>query len=125
MKAPIYDQHHENQEWIKQLDFFKEEMEIYKTRLGEVAAKYTRQEVLAMVEHFQNSFIIHRNTIDELMHNIKAHEAELIAEVNSNPVAVDHRKTEYHAVEKTQMDDFVRVFQEDRAEFQRFLAQWM
>lgn len=125
MKAPIYDQHHENLEWIKQLEFYKEELEIFKSRLAEVASKYTRQEVLARVEHFQNCFIIHRNTIDELLHTIRAHEAELVTEVNANPVAVDHRKIAYHEVEKTQMDDFTRVFLEDKAEYQRFLAKWM
>ena len=58
------------------------------------------------MEHFQNQFIIQRNNIDEIMHLIKQNENAIIEEINSNPVAVDHRKVKAHTEEKEQMESF-------------------
>jgi nicotinamidase-related amidase len=77
------------------------------------------------VEHFQNQFLIQRNHIDELAHEIKANENTLVAEIQDNPVAVDHRKVENHDNEADFMGYFEKNFAELRAEFNVFLAKWM
>jgi len=121
----IYKQHAENTEWANKLLFYKDEISILKNRLAEIASKNSGKEVLAQVEHFQNQFIIQRNTIDEIMHVIKINEEELQKEIDSNPVAVDHRKTIYHAKEKDLVESFEKNFNEIRTEFKLFLAKWM
>ena len=124
-KANIIDQHLENQDWLKRLDFFKEEINILKERLEEVTRKNNAPEFLKDVEHYQNQFIVQRNNIDELAHSIKVNESGLVKEVNSNPVAVDHRKVESHAAES----DFIAYFEKNfaglRADYNKFLSKWM
>jgi hypothetical protein len=121
----IYKQHEENTEWLKKLDFYKDEISILKGRLEELATKNNAQEVLAEVERFQNQFIIQRNNIDEIAHKVREHEQSLLEEIKSNPVAVDHRKVEYHAVEQDLVNSFEKVFNEVREDFNKFSAKWM
>ena len=125
MKANIIDQHLENQEWLKRLDFYKEEITILKERLDEVTKKNNASDFLKYVEHFQNQFIVQRNNIDELAHSIKKNEQGLVKEVNSNPVAVDHRKVENHLAEEVFIGYFEKNFAELRGEYNRFLSKWM
>ncbi len=124
-KSFIYDQHLENQDWLKRLDFYKEELTILKERLEEVTSKNTQPDFLKLVEHFQNQFIIQRNHIDELAHQIKANEHTLVKEIEQNPIAVDHRKVNSHEAETDFMDFFEKNFATLRAEFNQFLAKWM
>ncbi|MDP4637043.1 MAG: hypothetical protein NWR96_06595 [Crocinitomicaceae bacterium] len=125
MKANIIDQHLENQDWLKRLDFYKEEITILKERLDEVTKKNNASDFLKDVEHFQNQFIVQRNNIDELAHSIKKNEQGLVKEVNSNPVAVDHRKVENHLAEEDFIGYFEKNFAELRGEYNRFLSKWM
>lgn len=124
-KAFIYDQHLENQDWLKRLDFYKEDLTILRERLDEVTSKNNQTDFLKSVEHFQNQFIIQRNHIDELAHEIRANENTLVSEIEENPVAVDHRKVENHDAEADFMVFFEKNFAELRAEFNVFLAKWM
>lgn len=125
MKANIIDQHLENQDWLKRLDFYKEEINILKERLEEVTKRNNAPDFLKRVEHFQNQFFIQRNNIDELAHSIKMNEQGLVREVHSNPVAVDHRKVESHQSESDFIEYLEKNFAELRMEYNRFLAKWM
>ena len=124
-KSFIYDQHLENQDWLKRLDFYKEEITILRERLEEVTSKNNAPDFLKYVEHFQNQLLIQRNHIDELAHQINANEHALISEIKDNPVAVDHRKVENHVAEADFMVFFEKNFATLRAEFNVFLAKWM
>ena len=110
-KKQIYEQHAENSDWINRLEFYKEEIEILKERLAEIANKNSSKLVLSEVEHFQNQFIVQRNNIDEIGHLIKLNENLLIASVNKNAIAVDHRSLPYHKEEKEKFGNRVLFFQ--------------
>lgn len=125
MKANIIDQHLENQDWLKRLDFYKEEITILKERLDEVTGKNTAPDFLKDVEHFQNQFIVQRNNIDELGHSIKMNEKGLVKEVNANPVAVDRRKVDSHENESDFISYFEKNFAELRTDYNKFLSKWM
>ena len=124
-KEFIYTQHEENTAWSNKLDFYKADIKIHQNRLQEIASKNNRKEVLAGVEKFQNQLIIHRNTIDEIQHKVTISEDKLQGEIRREPVATDHRKTEYHAEVKEEMEIFEKVFKELREEFNRFVSKWM
>lgn len=121
----IYDQHQENQDWLKRLDFYKEELVILQERLDEVTSKNNHLDFLKGVEQFQNQLFIQRNHIDELAHEIKQSEKQLVAEVNRNPVAVDHRKIDLHEAEQDYMVYFEKNFADLRLAFNQFLTKWM
>ena len=124
-QGTIYTQHEENKEWTSKLSFYKDEIKILNGRLEELASKNTSNEVLVGIERFQNQLIIQRNNIDEILHLVKLNEEELIEEINANPVAVDHRKVEYHSNEKDMVNSFEKNFNELRAEFNEFASKWM
>lgn len=124
-KMLIYNQHEENTSWISGLTFYQEDLLFLEKQLAEVANKYTNTDVLSQVEHYQNQFIIQRNNMDEILHSIKINEDKLIAEVNKNPIAVDHRSTPYHNEEKELYISFEKSFKQLRSEFISFLAKWM
>lgn len=121
----LSDLHFEHQLWNSRLDFYKDEVRIYENRLGEIANRYTGEEVLAQVEHFQNQFIRQRELIDELKHNVNNHEEALVDYAEANPVAVDHAKFRDHGSMREEMESFDKAYDELKKEFQRFSAKWM
>lgn len=58
-------------DWLRGLDFYKEELGILKNRLTEIAGKNTNREVMKEVEHFENQFDIQAENIHKLNHDIK------------------------------------------------------
>ena len=70
-------------------------------------------------------------TKEELILNIKEWVkmdndiSKLKAEVNRNPVAVDHRKIGNHDEEKDLIETFEKNFKDLRANFNIFSAKWM
>ena len=47
MKASINSLHHQTSDWLRELDFYKEELNILRKRLEEVAAKNTSKDIMA------------------------------------------------------------------------------
>jgi hypothetical protein len=121
----IFELHADHQEWMSKLDFYKDDIKILTNRLAEIASKNTDKEILAEVEKFQNHFIVQNDNIDRIKHIITIDEDKLKAEVNRNPVAVDHRKMGNHDEEKDLVDTFEKNFNEIRADFNEFSAKWM
>ena len=119
------DLHFEHKVWTRQLEFSKDEIEFFKERAGEISQHYTDKEVLIKLEHFQNQFIIQENEIDEFLHVIRLHEDSFVAEVEKNPVAIDHRFFNDHSDERDRFDMFVKLYTELKNEFMNYLRKWM
>src|SRR5215208_3976909 len=62
--------HKKNHEWRNQLALYKEELKIFNERLNDLSLKNRDKETLVSIEQFQNKFIIQRDKIDELEHDI-------------------------------------------------------
>lgn len=116
--------HEEIKEWISQVDFIKEELAIYQKQLEEVAAKYTSQDVLAEVEHFQNQFIRQREVSDEIRHDYKQEENKLVKLAQENP-ASEHVLLDDHSDLRENTDTYVHIYSEVKDEFHKFLAKYM
>ena len=117
--------HGEHREWLNKLEFYKDDLTVLKKRLEEVAAKNTSQEVMALVEHFQNQFIIQRNEIDEFRHAIKEHENLLESAINTNPTAINRQRLHDHPEMRERMGRFEKLFQELRMELLRFVSKYI
>ena len=81
--------HTEHIDWLKQLQFYKDDLGVLQKHLEEAAAKNSSYETRAHVERFQNQFIRQNEVIDELRHEIKQHENELERTIKTNPVATN------------------------------------
>ena len=117
--------HFEHLAWARQFDFCKGELDFYKKRLGEVAARNTDKEVLREVEQFQNRFTVQRDVIDRFLHNMNLHKDALENDATENPVASDHRLHADHATEREEFETFVQLYSELRKDFMEHLRRWM
>jgi hypothetical protein len=124
-KQTIYQLHEEHKIWLNKLLFYKDELSIMANRIAEIAQKNTAQEILALVEHFQNQVIIQKEQIDIINHDIKSHELFLEGAVINNPTAIDHEKFPDHENHRERMERFEKIFNDLRAELIRFLSKWM
>jgi len=60
---------------MREIAFYKEELNVLKTRLEDVVSRNTDKEVLGQVDHFENKFKVLSNNLDILKHDINiAHE---------------------------------------------------
>ena len=125
MEEYMYKQHEENKDWMSRVAFYKDEITILQDLLSEIASKNTGDEALKEVEHYQNQFIVQRDNLDQLAHNIRLNEQKFQQEVNDNPVAVDHRRMEYHQAEKDFIEYFENNFKGLRTDFKTFSSKWM
>ncbi len=125
MEKKIYEMHQEHTEWLNKLSFYQDELEIMKNRLAEIAQKYTSNDVLAQVEHFQNQFIVQDEQLDILKHNINEHEEYLQQRINENQVAADRQTSSDSPQIRESVASFERIFNGLRQEFNQFLTRTM
>jgi polyhydroxyalkanoate synthesis regulator phasin len=121
----IDDLHFEHELWTSEAKFYADELKIYQKRLEEVASKNNSPEVLKQVEHFQNKFIIQKEQLDILNHEVTVHEQWLAKFAKKNPIAVDHQLFGDHKTMHDRMDSFHTIYAGLKNEFKRFLATWM
>ncbi|SDL91884.1 hypothetical protein SAMN05421823_10930 [Catalinimonas alkaloidigena] len=119
---PLSVLHDDHQTWTRQLDFYRDELQVLNNRLGEVSIHTTQQDVKAWVDHFETQLIIQNELIDELRHAIGVHEHTLERQAQEYPVASDYRRLEDHAEMRGQMQVFVRLYGEMKNDLNRFLS---
>jgi hypothetical protein len=115
----------EHQDWLKALDFYDNELDILENRLTEVAIKNTGIDAMKGVEHFQNQFIIQRNSIDELRHNINEHAHKAMLDLKDHVGRVESQQVTEHKKIKDEFESFEKVINELRDEFKLYLVKWM
>ena len=118
----IQSQHFEHKVWTNQLNFYADEIKIYEHQLEDLVKKNIR-EMLPRLEHFQNSFIRQKEVLDQLLRNIKVHEHELVLAVSNDQ---ELSRTSYNAHEKYRedMEMFVKLYGELKADFLQFWRKW-
>jgi hypothetical protein len=121
----IYTQHSENNEWMNNVAFYRDEIKIMESRLGEVVSRNNSKEVLKQVEHFQNQFFIQRERLSELKHEINLSNDVLNKAIEQNPIALEHRKVNDHSMAREEMQSFEKLYASLKSEFNAFLSKWM
>ncbi|MFN4284688.1 MAG: hypothetical protein ACK4E8_01870 [Lacibacter sp.] len=116
---------YEHTDWLKAIEFYKEDLDILQKRLAEVAFKNTSKEAMAGVEHFQNQFIIQRNNLDELRHYINEHIQHVAKDITEHNGEVEDDTLDEHARRKDEFASLEKVMADLRHEFNEFLAKWM
>jgi hypothetical protein len=115
----------EHHDWMRALEFYKQELDILTKRLSEVSTQYTRTEVKADVEHYQNQFLIQRNNIDELMHDFKEHDVHIHEDVVKMAQHVSNRTLAEHDNLRDRYFRFEKFIHEMRHDFNRFLSRYL
>ena len=115
---------HESLEWVRSLDFFKQENNYLKNRLSEVVDKTTNKYYLAEAEHFQNQFIIKDEFIDELKHDVNELNRLIINQsvlVNGKSAEIEEKYRLNQDNLREQMLYLEKDFTTLRNEFQKYL----
>lgn len=125
MKTSISALHHQATDWLRELEFYKQEIGILTNRLGEVAEKYTAQEVLAQVEHFQNKFIMLGEQLDILKHDVNQRSEEINELAKTRPEHISERFSTTNDKLLERVKDYTRSIADTRYEFNTFLSKTM
>lgn len=124
---PIYlsDLHFEHTQWNNELSFFADEIKTFENRLGEVATRNSSPETGAQVEKYQNQFIVQKDVIDRLKHDINKRETELSDFAQEHPVAIDRVHFDDHEELRDRMHDFRNLFAELKKNYFKFVMHWL
>lgn len=113
--------HTEYTDWMEELNFYKEEINIFEHHLEQLARSRREHEVSAQVEQFQNQFIRQKEVIDELKHNLYISEIQLTAFVKKmSGMGLSSIKMDNHTTLRDEMITFRKLFGEMKKGFRRF-----
>ncbi len=118
--------HLEYQLWVRELVFYKEEIKIFEDHLEAVNNKNTKKTVRAQVEHFQNQFVLQKEVIDILKHNLNTSEKQLASFVyDMSGMGLESIKMDNHPKLREDMITFRKLYKELKQDFRRFESEWM
>jgi len=118
--------HMEYQLWTRELIFYKEEIKIFEDHLSAILKRNNKNGVPAQVEHFQNQFILQKEVIDYLKHDLHVSERQLAGFVyEMSGDGIDNIKMDNHGNLRERMTTFRKIYKDIKNEFRRFEMHWM
>lgn len=113
-------------EWLKALEFYKDDLNILKERLTEIAGKNTGKDAEAQMEHYENQLKVQLQNIDNLHHEILANLSKTAAQAQENTAGyVDAALIKADDLQKEAFTAIEKVINELRQDFNAFAAKWM
>ena len=117
--------HSAHRDWLRALKFYNEEISILNDRLTEIAGKNSGHEVSAQVEHYQNSFILHRNNVEQLERDIHRNLEKIAKELSEQSGFVTTELLVQLEKERAAFHEEEREINQLRHAFNLFSAEWM
>jgi hypothetical protein len=127
MATKIEMNHVELLEWLKALDFYKNELRFWRKHLSHVVISNTNKEILKEAEHFQNQVIIQEEQIDILRHDVKQFENKLDEEFAaiSKGAKISQAIIDVEAQLRDRMKTFEHIYVDLKHEYYTFLRKYM
>ena len=122
----IYEFQEELQTWKHELSSFKQEIRHFERHLESLSARPLPKDLLAQIEHFQNSFICQKEVIDHLRHDLpdSPHKVENIFRTSLSRGLAQNHDSPHHLLEE-RMDTFRKIYTDIREHFKRFESEWV
>jgi len=116
--------HEELQSWKHELSSIKQEIRHFEQHLEKMATRKLPKDLLAEVEHIQNSFICQKEVIDKLRHDLpdSRHKVEHIFRSIHSP-RPDHDNPDVHDALRERMDIFRRIYGQVKEDFRKLEAE--
>jgi len=115
--------------WANEMAFFNQEIALFEGYLAEIAKRWSDQEVLAELEHFQNQFIVQREQAELLAHDIKIFQQNMSVFAKDNESAIEHKYFDSKANETAKVAERVETYKSiyaaHKKEFRKFLSKYM
>ena len=119
------DLHFEHIQWRRELLFWEDELKSFTNKLEELVKRWTKMEVLAQLEHYQNQFILHSQVIDELQHEINVHETNMAAHSIKQQDVLNQSLVHNHVEFRNRMEMQRQIYSDLKKEFFHFLSKYM
>ena len=117
--------HLEYRLWINELNFYKEEIRIFERQLESLLHKNPVVEITPRVEQFQNKFILQKEIIDHLKHDLNVSEKQLAAFTHDlSGTGVESIRMDNHSRLRERMTTFRKLYTDLKTEFRWFEADW-
>lgn len=110
---------------IRSIDFYKQELKYLQKHLADVVKQNTDKEILAQAEQFQNQFIITKNNLDELSHNIKAQLKVTEKFIKAKPTHLEEKTIPAQVVFSKKIHDVEKYFAALKLNFNKYLAKYL
>ena len=117
--------HFEHVVWMKNMQFYYDEVRVFENRLEELVSRNTKTEVTSQIEHFQNQFIGQKEVAQELISKCKDHDKFLANQAKDHPIAIDHVLFADHTKLRDEMETYDKIYRELKTEYLSFLRKWM
>jgi len=119
--------HVELLEWLKALDFYKNELRFWRKPLSHVVVSNTNKDILREAEHFQNQVIIQVDQIDLLHHDVKQFENKLDEEFESVSKGgkFSQQIVDVEASLRERMKTFEHIYVDLKHDYYSFLRKYM
>jgi hypothetical protein len=117
--------HLEYRLWVNELNFYKEEIKIFERQLETLVIKNPLDELSAKFEQFQNKFILQKEIIDHLKHDLNISEKQLATFVHElSGMGLENIKMDNHTRLRERMATFRKLYTEMKNDFKSFEAEW-
>lgn len=120
-KARLADLHEEHKEWTSQLAFYKDEIDVFESRLSELVQRFTAQKVLAEIERFQNQFIRQKEVIDIINHRIGERRKDLEQFTRENPKLAELAVYTDQEDLREEVKSFHRIYKDLKKDYNKLL----
>ena len=116
----------EQNDWQRGLAFYKQELQIHAHRLSDVSGMYdSKAELKPNVEHFQNQFIVQRDNIDQLAHDLGSFEKKVSRETQVMAEHINAETLTEHDVLHDRFTALEKTINNLRHEHNSFLAKYI
>ena len=124
---PIFNEdiHFEHQQWQRELDFWEDEIKIFKNRLADIIHRSDEKGFLSTLDHFENRFRIHHTKIEGFKQRIHAHELNMSKHYEVGENSMDRVLYDYHKDFREQIQTEREMYNELKKEFYEFMTQFV
>jgi hypothetical protein len=119
------DLHFEHNQWRSELAFWEDELKSFSKRLEELVDRWTDKDMLAQLEHFQNSFIRQGEVIETLQHDINVHETNMSELDAEGENALNQDLVKNHSEFRNRMETQRHIYANLKKDFFKFLSKYM
>lgn len=119
------DLHFEHKLWEREIKFWEDEIKSFQNRLSELVTRWTKQEVLAEIEKFENQFAIQKKEFDSLEDQIAMHEKNMAEHYKKNEDVLNKIFVNQHINMREVMETERNLYHNLKKEFFKFLTKFM
>ena len=119
------DLHFEHETWMRELDFWQDELESFQNRLNELVMRFTDKDMYANIEKFQNQLNIHESVMNSIRNQIQMHESNIADHYKKNEDSINRDMVKKHVEIRNRMENQRDIICEMKKNLFSFLTKYL